>query len=180
MTQTQLEQNPQPLEGETFAPDNMGVKPGVLSNLGGIAVLLILVTVVVDVVVRQVAGSGILGADSMVSDWWMVAVAMLGIVAAERSGAQIVVDILGARVSPAAARRIAVFAGTVVAVFAATVAIVSFFEALNQMRLGEYAAVGDLPIWPARFLIPVGFGGLAVVAARNVIRTARTAEGPTT
>lgn len=155
-----------------------GERVGLLSNLGGIAVLLILVTVVADVAVRQVAGSGILSADTMVSDWWMVAVAMLGIVAAERSGAQIVVDILGERVSPTAARRIAVFAGTIVTIFAALVALVSFGEALTQMRLGEYAPVGALPIWPARFLIPLGFAGLAIVAGARVVRIVRKVEGP--
>jgi len=176
MTHAPHEQHtPQTPESAT-APQHE--KAGLLSNLGGIAVLLILITVVADVAVRQLAGSGILGADTMVSDWWMVAVAMLGIVAAERSGAQIVVDILGDRVSTTTARRIAVFAGTVVALFAAVVAVVSFGEALVQMRLGEYAAVGALPIWPARFLIPLGFAGLAVVAGARVVRIVRTVEGP--
>lgn len=179
MSHTRSDHNRPAMESKTHAPENAEVKADVLSNLGGIAVLLILATVVADVAVRQIAGSGILGADTIVSDWWMVAVAMLGIVAAERSGSQIVVDILGDRMSPTIARNIALFAGIVVAIFAAIVAVVSFIEALAQMRLGEYAAVGALPIWPARFLIPIGFGGLAVVAARNVVRTARTAEGPT-
>lgn len=162
---------------EDSVPDNMGIKSGVLSNLAGAGVLLILVTVVIDVAIRQFTGAGILGADTIVSDWWMVAVAMLGIVAAERSGTQIVVDILGAQVSPAAARRITMFAGAVVVIFSAVVAVVSGLEALEQMRLGEYAAVGSLPIWPARFLIPLGFGGLAVFAAASVLHAARGTKG---
>lgn len=179
MAHAQPDNVPQVEQGNPSTSAKVSVKSDALSNLGGLAVLLILVTVMIDVVVRQFAGSGILGADTMVSDWWMVAVAMLGIVAAERSGAQIVVNIVGDRVSPIAARRLALFAGTVVTIFAVTVAVVSLTEALAQMRLGEYAAVGALPIWPARFLIPIGFGGLAVVAATNVIRTVRTAKGPT-
>lgn len=151
--------------------------PGLLSTLGGLGILLILITVIFDVGARQFLGSGILAADAMISNWWMVAVAMLGIVAAERSGAQIVVDIAGEGVSTRAQRWVTIFSGAVVAAFGLTVAVVSLFEAIAQMQAGEYAAVGSLLIWPARFLIPLGFGGLAFFATRDVIRTIRTQEG---
>lgn len=178
MAQAQ-EHAPATVTEELPHPDRSEAKPDLLSTLGGIAVLLILVTVVIDVAFRMFAGSGILAADTIVSDWWMVAVAMLGIVAAERSRAQIVVDVASDRVSETAARRIAVFASSVVAVFALIVAVVTFFEALSQMQAGEYAAVGQTPIWPARFLIPIGFGGLAVFSATNAVRAIRKVEGAT-
>lgn len=177
MARAQEQQAPGTVADELPHPDRSDAKPDLLSTLGGIAVLLILITVVVDVAFRVFAGSGILVADTIVSDWWMVAVAMFGIVAAERSRAQIVVDIAAERVSEKAARRIAMFASSVVAVFALIIAVITFFEAVTQMRAGEYAAVGQTPIWPARFLIPLGFGGLAVFSATNAMRAFRRVEG---
>lgn len=178
MKQTRQPHAPSRANDEATAPVKKE-RSDILSTLGGIGVLLILLTVILDVGARQFLGSGILAADSIVSNWWMVAVAMLGIVAAERSGAQIVVDIVGEGISKKAERWITIFAGTVIAAFGIIVAVVSLFEAIAQMQAGEYAAVGSLPIWPARFLIPIGFAGLAFFAIRHLIRTIPSGEGAT-
>jgi len=164
------------------------VTPGPLARLtrlvwllysvaGGAALVALLLTVVLDVVLRFASGSGIEGANDMVSSWWMVTIAFTGIALAQRANGRIQVDFL-VDALPARTRLVVdVVVLLVVAGFALALAWGGWVEALEQKEAGEYAAIGHRLIWPFRFVVPLGFAGFAFACFLSIVELVR--RGPT-
>ncbi|MDR7303918.1 TRAP transporter small permease [Haloactinomyces albus] len=143
---------------------------GFVTVLAGTAVILLLLTVVLNVALRYLAGAGIQAANAMVTNWWMAPIAILGLAMAQREGSQIRVDFVIDSLPPAMKRLIEPVVLAVVAGFGLLLAYMGLQEALVQMELGEYTTVGSLPIWPVRFAVPLGFFALAVAAVTRALR----------
>ncbi len=144
--------------------------------VGGLAVIALLVTVVADVLLRYLFSSGIAGANDVVSSWFMTTVAFTGIALAQRTGGRIQVDFVLDAV-PGRLRRVTdVVVLLAVAALGALFAWFGWQEALDQMEAGEYAPIGDRPLWPFRFLVPVGFAGFTLACLMSAADTAR--HGP--
>lgn len=129
--------------------------------LGGAAVVLLLLTVVADVTLRFILNHPLPGATEYVSFWYMVAIAFLGLSMAERHGEHIDAPIVFERLSVGVRREFTVISKVL---FAATMAVMAWYgweEAVRQFEIGERAGAAAVPIWPARFLVPLGTAACA-------------------
>lgn len=145
--------------------------------LGGLAVLALLGVVLVDVALRYIASSGVKGANDMVASWFMTAIAFTGIALAQKYDGRIQVDFLMDTVPGRLRQVVDVVVVLAVAVVGALFAWYGWQEALEQMEAGEYAPIGHLPIWPFRFLVPLGFAGFTVACVLTAVDLVR--GGPT-
>lgn len=145
--------------------------------LGGIAVLTLLVVVVVDVLLRYLANTGISGGNDLVSSWFMTTIAFTGIALAQRRNGRIQVDF----VMDAAPARLRLVVDVLILLLVGAVgALFAWFgwqEALDQMEAGEFTPIGGRPIWPFRFLVPIGFLGFTAACLLSAVATVK--HGPT-
>ncbi|MFV0459672.1 MAG: TRAP transporter small permease [Actinomycetales bacterium] len=144
--------------------------------IGGIGVLALLGTVVADVLLRYFAGAGIRGGSDLVSSWFMTTIAFTGIALMQRRGGLIQVDFI-ADAMPGRIRQVVdVLALLVTALVALLFAWFGLEQAIDQMEAGEYAPIGNRPIWPFRFMVPLGFAGFALACLLSVVDVVR--RGP--
>ncbi|TYL46391.1 TRAP transporter small permease [Nocardioides sp. BGMRC 2183] len=141
--------------------------------LGGVGVFALLIIVVIDVLLRFTVNSGITGANDMVSAWLMTTIAFTGIALAQRTGARIQVDFLMDAVPGRLRRGVDVLVLVLVGIVGALFAWYGWLEAREQMAAGEYAPIGDLPLWPFRFLVPLGFAGFTLACLMSAVETLR-------
>ncbi|WP_127817921.1 TRAP transporter small permease [Microbacterium sp. CPCC 204701] len=141
----------------------------ILTAIGVLSVAGLFFTVIVDVVLRYTAGSGIPGGNDMVSSWWMVSIAFVGIALAQHSRGRIQVDFLVDALPPRMRRIVDTAIFTVVCVIGLVLVVATFQEALHQMDVGEYAPIGHRPIWPFRFMAPLGFLGFSFACVLSIV-----------
>lgn len=141
----------------------------VLLAIGVVTLAGLLLTVVADVVLRYTQGSGIKGGNDIVSSWWMVSIVFIGIALAQHSAGRIQVDFL-VDALPERMRRIV---DTVIFALVCAIGLIlvyaSMVEALHQMSVGEYAAIGHRLIWPFRFIVPLGFLAFSFACVLSII-----------
>lgn len=141
--------------------------------LGGLGVFALLITVVVDVLLRFTVNKGITGGNDLVAAWFMTTIAFTGIALAQRTGGRIQVDFLMDAVPRRLRRVVDAVILLAVAAVGALFAWFGWLEALEQMEAGEYAPIGDRPLWPFRFLVPLGFGGFTLACILSAVETLR-------
>lgn len=144
--------------------------------VGGLGVVALLGVVVVDVLLRYLASSGIAGANDMVASWFMVTIAFAGVALAQRAGGRIQVDFVADAVPGRLRQVVDALVLLAVAVAGALFAWFGWEEALTQMAAGEYAPIGNRPLWPFRFLVPLGFAGFTLACLLSALEVVR--RGP--
>ncbi|UWQ21791.1 TRAP transporter small permease [Jannaschia sp. W003] len=116
--------------------------------------------------------------SAMVTNVYMIAVAFLPILAAERRGAHIGVSLLTDLMPPRARFGLETF---VLALMAAAYAMLlwqSLEQALAKLALGAFVVEQGLkiPVWPTFFMLPAGFGAMALLLALKVALRLATGE----
>ncbi|WP_435741974.1 TRAP transporter small permease [Nocardioides sp. SYSU DS0663] len=144
--------------------------------LGGVGVVALLGVVVVDVLLRYLASSGITGANDMVASWFMVTIAFAGVALAQRAGGRIQVDFVADAVPGRLRQVVDVLVLLAVAGVGVLFAWFGWEEALSKTASGEYAPIGNRPLWPFRFLVPLGFAGFALACLLSAVEVVR--RGP--
>jgi len=127
----------------------------VLGTLAGIAIAVGMLFTVVDVVLRQVRGSGVAGTIEY-SEVILAMLVYLGMTQAEVDRAHVRTAILTERLSPGLARW-ARFVGQVSAfVFVTWMAKASWAAGLDSFEEREFRfGLVNVPVWPAKLVIPV-------------------------
>lgn len=145
-----------------------------LMLVGGAAVLLMMLNITLDVLLKNLLNTPIQGTIEVSSYYYMVAVVMLPMALVEYENEQICVDLLYSRL-PSALQR-----GCLVLTFLATAVILSAMtwrtglDAVRAFRVGEVVMGSrEIIVWPARCLLPVGFGLTAVAALLRAFMTLR-------
>lgn len=128
-----------------------------------VSCLALMLHVIADVVGRQLFNSPIKGTLDVTSDWWMVALVFLALGYAQQQRehvrATVVPEILPERWK----RIIEVFATALLMLLALAIAYYGFREALDSRAINESSEdVRSIPIWPPKFLIPLGALSLAL------------------
>ena len=133
----------------------------ILASLGGLALVGMMVTVIVDVTLRNVANQQIPGALDLVTFWWMPATALLPLALAELNREHIRLELWEKRISHRWMVRIEMVMAIVsLGVFAALFYYM-FGAAVESMELREASAsTPELPIWPFRFVAVVAMVGM--------------------
>jgi TRAP-type C4-dicarboxylate transport system permease small subunit len=134
----------------------------IIQLVGAVAVVALAVHTAVDVARRELLGGGAIGTLEFVTNYYMVAAVFMGLMVAQRQREHIEVSVLFDRL-PVRSRRLVALAGQLLTIgFVLALANYGFLEAMSNMEQGEHSGVVDVPIWPSRFLVPLGFLAYAI------------------
>lgn len=144
----------------------------VLLLIASIGLTLMMVQTVVDVIADNFFGRPIPGNLEVISVYHMVLVVFLPLAMVEWEHENIQVDLFYLMMPPWAQRCSLVFGYLVCAVFFAILTRQTWIDAVVSWRKNEVmmAAVYVL-IWPAKFILPVGFAAITLVTIRHFIRS---------
>lgn len=135
-----------------------------LAALGRFVLLLTMLHVTVDVLMRYLFNMPLTGTIEITSFYYMLAIVFLPLAAVELKNGHIAVEIVAQHLSERLQRVLIAFVCIVSAVFYAMLAWRTWLEAVEKMHVGEtYASSMGLPIWPPRFLMPLGTGLITIV-----------------
>ena len=144
-----------------------------LMLIAGVSLTLMMTQTVVDVVADSFWGSPIPGNLEIVSIYHMVLVVFLPLAFVEWQHENIQVDLLW-RVMPSWLQRTSLILGYLVsAAFFAILANQTWIDAMRAMAKGEMM-MGNVYvlIWPAKFVLPIGFAGIFLVSLRHAFNAA--------
>lgn len=142
-----------------------------LSGLAGVALVLMMLHVVADVIMKFVFNLPIPGTLEVVAFYYMVAAVFLPLAYVELKGAHITVDLVFDRM-PRVLQRVALALGFACSAgFFSILAYQTWLDAVEAYEVGEIVmGAVALPIWPSRFVLPLGF---AIIALASIIRLIR-------
>lgn len=136
--------------------------------IAGIATILMMLQVTADVIGRSFFNSPITGTLEIVSAYNMAALSFLPLALIARERGHIIVELFTNWMKPTARNLLDGFVGILSAVYIGAFAWKAFEIAIAKTHLREAkeAGIGFVEIWPARWLVAIGFGlmGLYVVA----------------
>ncbi len=148
-----------------------------LAALGGACLVLMMLQMALDVALKYLLNSPIEGNLEIVSTYYMVGVVFLPLALVEINHQHISVD-LGLRALPRRLRTcIYVFNCLVCAVFFAILGYQTLLDAIEATRAGEIMMGSiSVTIWPARWVLPVGFLAVMLAALLNALTAILTAD----
>lgn len=139
-----------------------------LATIGAAAAALMMVHVVAEIVCRNILGITLPATLEIVSLYYMPALIFLPLARVERSGGHIDVSFVQERFPPFPRKLTEVFCYLVCGVIYAAMGWVGLQEAMAKFAIREFL-MGEVavPLWPGRFMVPVGcFAIAAVVTVR--------------
>lgn len=143
---------------------------------GAIAVLMLLTCV--DVARRYATGRSLPGVIEY-SEVLLAGVVFLGMGMAQRQGAHVRMEALIARLRPRARAWVEAGTSAFAAVLTATLTVATADAAAASFEAGEYRhGLAEVPIWPAKMVIPVGLLILTAEFARSCVRAVLAARAP--
>ncbi|QFS84018.1 Tripartite ATP-independent periplasmic transporter, DctQ component [Roseivivax sp. THAF40] len=149
-----------------------------LMLLGGVGVVLMMLTIVADVVSKLLWNTPIQGTVEISSYYYMIALVMLPMAFVEMQDEQISVDLLFDRFPDLIQRVLLVVTGCGAAAILSVMAWRTGLDALRAIRVGEVVMGSrEVIVWPARMVLPLGFG-LAAIA--SLLRALLVLGGRTT
>lgn len=149
----------------------LGGASTLLAWVAGIALILMMLHITVDVIARYVFNSPLHGTVEIVSAYYMVAVVFLPLAMIERLNGHIAVEL----VTQHFPRRIQHIGIGIVALLSAAYfcafAWETWGDAVRKYDVGEQALGSiSITIWPTRFYVPIGCGLIALVLVYKAIR----------
>lgn len=128
--------------------------------LGGIAIVLMMVHVSLDVAARKLLGTPLPGTLTIVAYYYMVIVAFAPLAAVERLRGHMAVDAAVDLLPLRLKRHVRMWTGLAAGIAMAVLAWRGWTDAVRDWNIGVVQTQGSLivPVWPARFVIPLGAG----------------------
>lgn len=134
----------------------------VMSTLAGVGILGLMLLTVWDVSFRETRGRGIEGATEL-SEVALVAVVFLGMTAAQLNRSHISTPMLTARLPARLGHAVRALSLVVAALFVAWMTLETARTGMSSYQAGEFRyGTVNVPIWPARLVIPLGLAGLTI------------------
>lgn len=149
---------------------------GVLSAVTSMVLVVMMLHIVANAVLRHFFDEPIYGTNEVVAFWYLPAVVLLGIPAAQLRNEQITVTLVVDHISRKSALVFKVFASVLGVLMSLGFAWFGLHEALAKMEIGATAGVVDVIAWPVYFLVPFVFVLLAVLFLIDIAMTLRTGE----
>jgi TRAP-type C4-dicarboxylate transport system permease small subunit len=142
---------------------------------GAFALVAMVLVVVADVVLRAFAGGGLIGTTELVSDWFMVAIMFLALGGLQAKKLHISVDLARGHLPARLDAALDLLACALMIAAAAGLAWYTGGQAYEATLAGERIEMPglNLPIWPPRWLVPLGFALAGIVAILQAIEAAR-------
>ena len=136
---------------------------GMLMWLGGVAIVLMMVQIMVEVVLRSLFKTTIPGTEETVSAYYMIGCAFLPLAWVQRERAHVKVEVFTLWMSPRVA---AAFDAGVMLLCAAATAVFAWAaagKAIAMTAAGEILiGAADVVVWPSRWIVPVGLAAMAL------------------
>lgn len=143
----------------------------VLAGLAMLCLLLMMFQVVGDVVLKYAFNAPIENNLEIVSFYYMVAVVFLPLAMVERRHEHINVDLFVLLLPKRVQQIIYAFAAVTACLFFALLAYQTCLDAFNSTAKGEVMMGTNLvPIWPTRWLLPVGFSLISLMTLNHAAR----------
>lgn len=134
----------------------------VFATLAGVGILVLMLLTVVDVSLRETRGRGV-GGVTEASEVGLVIVVFLGMTAAQMSRAHISTPMVLSRLPSRVGHALRAFSLLLAGVFVVWMTYRTLLTGLDSYARGEFRyGIVNVPIWPARLVIPVGLAGLAI------------------
>lgn len=102
--------------------------------------------------------------------WYMPAIAFFAFVATQRAGQHIEATLLFEHLPRRVRREHLVIGNVLVVALSLLIAWFSLGEALKSMDIGQTSGSGSVPIWPAKFLVPLAYGLLSIQLLYETVR----------
>lgn len=143
-----------------------------LALIGALAITAMMIHVVTDVAMRNFSNRPIPATYEIVTNYYMIALAFIPLAWVERSGGMVQVEVTEALLGPkskAWSDRLVALISTVIY---GGLAWVTWIAALKSYRVGEFVMAQNTPvaIWPAAFLLPLGFALATMITAIRIVR----------
>lgn len=136
----------------------------VLGLIGGLALVLMMIHINLDVLSRYFLNTPIPGTLEFVSNYYMVAAVFLPLAMVERQNAHISVELVTQHLRPRPRTIVIGLTCIVSALFFAAFTWQSWSDAVQKFWLGEYIR-GQISVinWPSRFLLPIGCAAITLL-----------------
>ncbi|MBZ4690402.1 MAG: family transporter, DctQ (4 TMs) subunit [Cereibacter sp.] len=146
----------------------------ILMLIASIGLMLMMVQTVVDVIADNFFGKPIAGNLEIISVYHMVLVVFLPIAMVEWKHENIQVDLFYLMMPTWLKRLSLAFGYLICVIFFAILARQTWIDAMGSWRKNELmmAAVYVL-VWPAKFILPIGFGAITLVSLRHLFKSLR-------
>lgn len=150
-----------------------------LTVAGGLAVVLMMAHIVVDVAKKYLLNDPIDGTTEVVAAYYMVASVFLPLAYVTYTEGQLVVELFTGRMSGRPLSLLLAFTGSATLAYVLFVAWCTAEEAALRTRDGEAweTSVDLLVVWPSRWLLPVGLAAMALVVLVETARHLRDGVG---
>ncbi|SDY61622.1 TRAP transporter small permease [Citreimonas salinaria] len=150
---------------------------GLFAWIAGIATVLMMIMVTVDVIGRNVFNHPVTGTVEIVSNYNMVILAFLPLALIAKERAHIVVELFTSWMSRRA--RTGLDACVAVVTFAYMAAFtwkaIDIAQSKTRIRDAKESGAGFIEVWPARWVVVAGFGLMTVVVLVILVRDFRAA-----
>jgi TRAP-type C4-dicarboxylate transport system permease small subunit len=145
-----------------------------LSLVAGVCLVLMMLQMVLDVVLKYVFNTPIEGNLQIVSRYYMVGVVFLPLAMVELRHGHINVDLFTRLLPQRGQNYVYAFSCLVAAVFFVALTYQTALDALHAMKVNEMI-MGSIyvTIWPARWMLPIGFAVIALAVLLHAWRALR-------
>jgi TRAP-type C4-dicarboxylate transport system permease small subunit len=135
-----------------------------LGWIAGLAVLLMMVHVIIDVVGKYFFNMPFPGTAEIVANYYMIGCVFLPLAWVEASNGSIVVEVIYEKVPVRAQKVMLVLADIVSAIYYAILATISWTVARHAFSVNESVdGIWRITTWPAKFVLPFGFALVVVI-----------------
>jgi TRAP-type C4-dicarboxylate transport system permease small subunit len=150
-----------------------------LSVVASVAVILMMVQITTDVTLKYVFHKPIVGTTETIAYYYMPAAIFFPLAFVERHRRHIMVTLFTQSRPPRTIAGIDAFAGVLGVVYASVLTWATASSALLRTRQGEEldATFFFIPIWPARWFLPIGAGLFTLYLLLHFIQDIRVALG---
>lgn len=148
-----------------------------LALLGALAIFALMIHVAVDVAMRNLSNTPVPATYEIVTNYYMIALAFIPLAWVERRGGMVSVEALEPMLSPRMIRISDMFVALLSTIIYGALTWFTTKTALSNYSAGTFAMAQNtpIPIWPAYFLPPLGFGLAAMVTALRLFTRGREA-----
>lgn len=141
-----------------------------LAWVAGLAVLLMMFHVMVDVLGKYLFNAPLPGTAEVVAAYYMIGAVFLPLAWVEVSGGSIVVEVIYEKVPERAQKIMLILADIVSAIYYSILAWFSWGVAVHAWKINETVdGIWRVTTWPAKFLLPFGFGLVVIVLLMRIL-----------
>lgn len=146
-----------------------------IAALAGVLLIVMMLHIVTDVLSKWLFNFPIVGTLEIVANYYMVGLIFLPLAFVQRAGGHIIVEIFTQRL----AKRVILYFDIAIGLFIFAYMFLftwrTAVEAIRKTAELEYLQATSIfiTIWPTRWVLPIGFGIMGLVALRQVVAAVR-------